>query len=245
MDPHQIYLQHEDFSFRSSQSPRYDSEIAHNDHQIGRLLDALDERGLLDRTVVVFTADHGEELGEHGITGHFTLHEEVLRIPMIVASYALEPRVVDLAVSQLDVLPTVLPLIGLALGPGPSGRDVLAEAPPERPLFAERLQPNAFRQRSVRSGRYKLIQIDENPTPSENTKNFEYDSLAKLETGERLFDLAQDAAETTNVLAEHPVEAAALRALLEQHFEALTSEDRTIEMTPEREAELRSLGYIE
>jgi choline-sulfatase len=245
MDPHQMYLQHEGFTFRRSPTPRYDSEIAHNDYQVGRLLDALDERGLLDRTVVVFTADHGEELGEHGVTGHFTLHEEVLRIPLIIDSQAIAPRAVDLPVSQLDVLPTLLGLIGLAPPPGPSGRDVLAEAPPEAPIFAERIQPNAFRQRSVRSGKYKLIQIDENPAPSANTANFEYDALAKLETGLWLFDLAKDAAEKTNVLAERPAEAAALRALLEQHFEARTAEDRTIAMTPEREAELRSLGYIE
>lgn len=63
----------------------YDAEIADLDAEIGRLLDAVDRRGLLERTVAVLAADHGEEFREHGGFGHGrTLYREQLHVPLIV-----------------------------------------------------------------------------------------------------------------------------------------------------------------
>lgn len=245
MDPHQEFIGHDQFEFGDLSADLYDSEIAHNDEQVGRLLAALGERGLLDRSVVVLTADHGEELGEHGVTGHFTLHDEVLRIPLIIQASTLRPRTMDLRVSQLDILRTVLSLVGLSPQPGAQGRDILAASLPATPIFAERIQPNAYRQRSVVSGDLKLIYIDENPNPAASASDFEYDTLAKLETGLRLFDLDADPGETTDLFDQRRSEAMALLALLKAQFGEVDLPEGTIEITPQREAELRSLGYIE
>lgn len=93
----------------------YKAEIAYLDEHVGRLVDQLRDGGLLDRTLLIVTSDHGEHLGEHGLTGHeFSLYEEVLRVPLIVRY---PPRFrpggrVDAAVSLVDIAPTVLDVLG-------------------------------------------------------------------------------------------------------------------------------------
>ena len=244
-DPHLFFLPHQDFRFGAADLDRYDGEIAHNDHQIGRLLAALEERDLLDRTVVVFTADHGEEFGEHGGLGHFTLYEEVLRIPLVVRSPRAGPLTVELPVGQIDVLPTLLPLLGFQVPPGFPGRNTLADSAAPSPIFAERTQPATFRQRTVISGGFKLIYIDRNPHPPSYAGKIEYEEQAKLAVGLRLFEIRSDPGETTDLIDERPDVARDLLALLQSRFVEIAPAEGTIELTKERLDELRELGYIE
>lgn len=125
---------------------RYDGAIRYVDQQLGRLLTWLDETGRLDTTTVVVTSDHGEELGEHGGTGHgFTLYEEQLRVPLVVrgnASLELARGVVAAEpVSLVDITPTLLDLAGLPVPSDLEGRSLrpaLEGRPlPPRPVFAE------------------------------------------------------------------------------------------------------------
>jgi arylsulfatase A-like enzyme len=89
-DPHFEYRPHEPWSsFGTSASDRYDQEIASTDFQIGRLMEALEKSDRLDSTIVIFTSDHGEEFGEHGGEYHYTLYDEVVRVP---SSYAPSAR---------------------------------------------------------------------------------------------------------------------------------------------------------
>jgi arylsulfatase A-like enzyme len=116
----------------------YEAEIAQLDAAIGRLVDELAGRGLLERTVVVLVADHGEEFHEHGGFGHGrTLFREQLHVPLIVrlpGRAAAGTRVARLA-RQVDVLPTILALLGMeppTSGPGvpllyPRGRPVAGD----------------------------------------------------------------------------------------------------------------------
>jgi arylsulfatase A-like enzyme len=97
----------------------YDRDVVEMDRAIGSVLEALDARGLTGRTLVVFTADHGEELLEHGWVGHAstsgeaTLHDEVLRIPLVVAGPGVPAGRVTSALAQnVDVAPTLLALAG-------------------------------------------------------------------------------------------------------------------------------------
>lgn len=86
---------------------RYDQSIRYLDDQLARLFAALDAR-----TTVVVMADHGEEFWDHGGFEHgHTLHDEVIRIPLIVRASGVPPRVVDAPVSTIDVLPTILDLL--------------------------------------------------------------------------------------------------------------------------------------
>jgi uncharacterized sulfatase len=101
----------------------YRGEVAWTDAAIGELLDALEARGRLDETLIVVTADHGEEFFEHGGRGHRqTLHDEVLRVPLLVVpprSRVPAPApVCEAQVSLSDLLPTVLDLAGLEAPPG-------------------------------------------------------------------------------------------------------------------------------
>ncbi|HEX2464924.1 MAG TPA: sulfatase [Thermoanaerobaculia bacterium] len=90
----------------------YDAEIAFTDFHVGRLLDALETRGLLARAYVVFTSDHGENLGEDGLFYEHgpSVHDSSLRVPLLVAGPGIEPRV-DRAIARLeDLTPTLLAL---------------------------------------------------------------------------------------------------------------------------------------
>src|SRR6185436_6011947 len=109
----------------------YDGEIAFTDHQLGRLLDAIDAEGLAARTLVVVTADHGEGLMQHGHMGHgLHLYEEAVRVPLVfrwpgsLPAGALVPGPVE----HVDLVPTVLDLLGLPRGGGEIEGQSLAAA---------------------------------------------------------------------------------------------------------------------
>lgn len=165
-DPHMPYLPPERRNeFGSAESDRYDAEIRYTDRHIGAVLDELAARGLADRTVVVVTADHGEELGEHGIRFHArSLFNPVVRVPLIVRVPGAPPRQVATPVSLVDVMPTILSLAGVAQPPGISGRS-LAEAIvgdgrlPDRPVVIE-LAPDRQIERDMVglvAGGWKLV----------------------------------------------------------------------------------------
>ncbi|MFI5181864.1 MAG: sulfatase [Thermoanaerobaculia bacterium] len=106
----------------------YDADVERMDAEIGKVLAALFARGLADRTIVVFTADHGEELLDHGWVGHAStsgeakLDEEVLRIPLVFAGPGIPAaRVTDALAQNVDVTPTVLSIAGAARPKGMQG----------------------------------------------------------------------------------------------------------------------------
>ena len=120
-DAHEPYRPAEEFRRHFVRKPsdavgRYDAAIATIDDVIGRTLQVLQERGVLDNTVLVVTADHGEAFGEHGFTTHGnTLYLETLKVPLLVRFPGVVPagRRIDAAVSLVDVTSTVLELTRL------------------------------------------------------------------------------------------------------------------------------------
>jgi arylsulfatase A-like enzyme len=122
----------------------YEGEVLYTDHEIGRLLSGLDERGLADDTVVVVTADHGEAFGEHGTIGHgWFLNDAVLSVPLVMrAPWEIPAGVrVPTPVSLVDVTPTLLQLAGLRLPTGRQGVSLL-------PLIADPTSAS-YRDRTV------------------------------------------------------------------------------------------------
>ena len=94
----------------------YDNCIASLDQEVGRLIDELQIRGLLEKTLLILTADHGEQFGEHGTFGHgLSLYEPEVHVPMLIISPGRVPRgrVVGEAVSLRDVPATVVDFLGL------------------------------------------------------------------------------------------------------------------------------------
>ncbi len=93
----------------------YDDCLAYLDAQLDRLFKALDERGLLDNTVVIITSDHGEQFGEHGVFEHGnSLHGQAVHVPLLIASPMRFPsgRIVSEPVSLHDLPATIVDLLG-------------------------------------------------------------------------------------------------------------------------------------
>ncbi len=113
-DPHAVYMAPEPFRSEYKHNP-YNGEIAYVDSQIGALLSQLEELGVQDRTLVVYTADHGEGLGEHGEQTHSLLaYDGTLHVPMIWHAPAGIPpgKLLERQTCLTDVVPTTLHLLG-------------------------------------------------------------------------------------------------------------------------------------
>ncbi len=114
-DPHLYYDPPPPFDDRYFLSP-YDGEVAYTDSQIGVLLNGLEDLGLLENTLVVFTSDHGEDLGQHGEGSHgFFLYDATVMVPLILSHPASLPSGVSIPAQArtVDIMPTVLDLAGL------------------------------------------------------------------------------------------------------------------------------------
>lgn len=96
----------------------YYAVVSHLDHQVGRLVEQLESRGLRQRTMIVFLSDNGYHLGSHGLGNKITMHEESVRVPMFMTGPGVpKGRKSQALVSSLDVYPTLLELAGADLMP--------------------------------------------------------------------------------------------------------------------------------
>lgn len=167
----------------------YYALIAFVDEQVGRLLDALTESGHHENTIVVFTADHGLAVGQHGLMGKQNLYDHSIRVPLILAGPGMpKGKQCDSLCHLTDLFPTLCDLVEL---PTPTSVDgglslLPCLSSPSGPI--REVLYHAYRdcQRAIRDRRYKLI---------------EYSVGGKRHT--QLFDLIDDPAEINN-LAEVP-----------------------------------------
>ncbi len=161
---------------------QYDNALTYVDHWVGFIRKELERAGQLDRSILVLVGDHGEGFMEHGLARHgMHLWNEMIHVPLLMlAPGLLEPRRFDQDVSQIDIPPTVLGLMGLPPHPAWQGVDVLADdyLQRSRPVFSV-LQLTRY-QEAVVWGNTKYI--------------------ADLNTRQEwLFDLTQDPGETRNL----------------------------------------------
>lgn len=210
----------------------YDSEIRHNDEQLGLLLAGLRERELFEDTLVVVTADHGEAFAERGDPwiGHSrTLFQELIRVPLVVKWPGQRAAaVVDTPVGLARLHATVAAEVGLEPSlqlppPTPTWRQPGAVA-----LFAE--TGKGGRQEALIRYPWKLIKHRETARTA-------------------LFDLGQDPTERTDVSAQQPAVAAAMGELLDSWGQRVAhgGDDRgEIEprLSPDQIERLRALGYL-
>ena len=255
-DPHWPYAPPPEFAGRFPLAPgpgaelraqvaRYDAEIAFTDQQIGELLAGLDRLGLANATVVAITADHGEGLMQHGLLGHgVQIYEEQVRVPLLLRWPGHLPagRVVEGAVSLIDLAPTLLELAGVApSGEAMQGRSLVPvllgseRVDPTRAIFLYRREYEPGREEGltvagekfgVRLGDFKLVL-----GPEEGTRE--------------LFDLQHDPQEREELTAAEPVRAAELEKRiadwLAENRRDVTAPDPTSHEDLER---LRALGYV-
>jgi arylsulfatase A-like enzyme len=112
------------------------------DEGLGRVVEALEDSGKADNTLVLFTVDHGDHLGQHAMYQKMEMYEQAIRIPLLIRGPGVRPQEIDTCVSHLDVMPTLLDLAGLTPPDqldGRSLRDCLlhGEVPEERPVFCQ------------------------------------------------------------------------------------------------------------
>ncbi len=230
-----IYDLHTPYNLSASEKARYgegyNGELGYIDHVIGDFWNYLVSHDLVNKSLIVFTSDHGEGLGDHGESTHgYFIYQSTLHVPLIVhwpAGEAPMPAQVDAPASLLDVSPTILSALRLAVPQAMEGKSLLATAAP-RDIFSESVYPQKHfgtsALASLRSGHYKYIEA---PKPE-------------------FYDLAQDPGELTDLYASKGSVASAyrerlnqLRLLYKPHTQATQNA-----LSPEAVERLHALGYL-
>ena len=184
-------------------SDLYDAEIAALDHEIGTLIDGLRDAGILDETIVVITADHGENLGDHGLLDHkFSLHRTLTHVPLLVRWPGVFDggRKVDDVVRLVDVAPTILDLLGLERE-GLDGTSLRGDVTGRRAYAvwgAWRRAEEEMKQRYPTGDLSPLLLSIEAVTAER------HHFIRYSDGREELYDLAVDPAETTNLAEREP-----------------------------------------
>ena len=219
----------------------YDGGIATADREVGRLLDGLEALGLAERSLVVVTSDHGEDLGDRlplrpGNHGH-SLYDELMLVPLIVH----DPRPgapvgrVAYQVRSVDVMPTILDQLGVLAPEGLAGQSfaglMRGEETGDRPAYA-RIQDAGVRE-MVRDGSHKLIR-----------------NVFPIVPSIELYDLAEDPTESRSLAEQRPERLAELGAVLGE-LRSSIAEEGPPSYAPQQKvpAELRerleALGYAQ
>jgi arylsulfatase A-like enzyme len=214
----------------------YDGAIAYLDSQLGRLLNGLKEQGIYDDSMIIVTSDHGENLGERNILGHWvSLYQDEVSIPLIVKyPRQKEARTVEGLVSQIDFAPTILETAGIRVPPAFQGRSLEQPVDEERFVYSEAFWPRSpyrsdrrFRrsQRAIFQGSNKYIES----SPG----------------GREMYNLAADPGEARDVLTENVQLASVLQGALAE-WAAHQPRFAGGAATPEQVLkQLKSLGYVQ
>ncbi|HTZ09682.1 MAG TPA: sulfatase-like hydrolase/transferase [Acidimicrobiales bacterium] len=177
----------------------YSADISVIDDAVGRIVAALEAKGVLDDTWIVYTSDHGEMGGNHGLMSKCVLYEQAVRVPLIVRPPRGCPhRVVDALVEHLDVPATVRDIAGADDVPGSEGRSLRAVLDGGAPVPRDVSISENWGFASFETDRHRLVVDEDAGTPCQ------------------LFDLVEDPHEDRDLLAD-PSAKAALDQLMETH----------------------------
>jgi arylsulfatase A-like enzyme len=217
-------------------SADYDAGIRYTDDLLASFLGQLARRGILDRTLVVVTSDHGFEFGEHGGVGHARgVYDEQLHVPLIMRHprFARGGRRIENVVALMDIAPTILSIVGAARPASFTGVDLRplldGGSLPAREIFSEQLW----------GARQTLLRTDTR-------------AWIQKTTGLELYDIVADPNEQHDLATAHAAEAAdggrriaAFREACARQAEGLQVSATAGAPDPARTEALRALGYIE
>ena len=240
-DPHDPYEPPQPYDRQYRERP-YDGEIAYTDENVGKVIDYLKSNKLYDNCMIVLLGDHGEGLGEHGEKHHgFFIYDSTLRIPLIFKLPGPGPhesRRLSQPVLTIDVLPTILQVLGVAdrvrtaeiQGKGIyaalMGRPMPGEATSYAELFLPYYHFDWSPLLSIRRGRYKFIDAPR----------------------AELYDTEADPGETQNLYARKGALAGQLKDLLRQTSSRYSPRGGAAgmpkEIDPVTLEKLQSLGYL-
>lgn len=226
----------------------YDGEIRSSDTNMQDVLAKLREKGLEKDTLIVFTADHGEELYDHNkyFYHQCSIYDSVLRIPLIfkLPGALAAGKVVGDQIQNVDVAPTILQLLKLPVPKSFEGRSFMPllfgmGGDEARPAFAERTE----RIYSIRTPEWKYIYNPENLTP-ECLKRRGNESTPYVIQKEELYRVREDPGEKRNVVADNPEVARDLRTRLVEWVETDKRVHKEHQLTKDELERLRALGYV-
>lgn len=238
-DAHRPYDPPEPFKSQYRNEPwgSYDGEVAYVDALMGELVAWLEDEELIDTTIVVFVADHGESLGDHEeLTHGFFIYDATMRVPFIVSApyAALRARRVSAQVRTIDLMPTLLELVGSDVPDSVQGSSLVPiltgrRNQPELTALGESLLPEHY---------------GWSPLASLRTNDFHYIEAPRPE----LYDLRNDPSERTNLASRRAATVHELQAELDDLRDRYGAEDtdersRAV-VDPETRDKLAALGYL-
>ena len=212
----------------------YRGELQYVDAVIGEIFDELTKRNLLSQTIVVITGDHGEMFGEHGESGHgFFIYQESLHVPLLFLLPDHKAGKSDTVVELVDLMPTILDLLGIAVPETIQGKSVAAVFKglkvSDEIAYSESLTAmqhfGAEPLRSIQDHRFKYI-----------------DSLKP-----ELYDLSKDDGEMNNIALQEKQIASRMKSSLQaivSKYNAAADKRQVRTLSPEQQEQLAALGYI-
>ena len=253
MDVHEYAAPPHLRTFGTDSKGAYLAAIRWVDDAVERVRKQLDAADVLDRTVIVFGADHGDTFGEHGIHGHArNVLTPVVSVPLVIRlPFRVEPAArVATQVRNLDLAPTLLDLAGISIPESFEGRSLLPLVTGEakesdRPSYAALgvpLFPDASVQSALNDGSWTYAR---NATPPEDDPEA-YEGKAVAPGAEFLFDRRVDPGENANLLTHERVEAERMRALLHAHLAGRNEGvvESGVRIDPGIAERLRAMGYL-
>lgn len=206
----------------------YDGEIEYTDRVIGEILTFLQERNLLQNTIVVLLSDHGESLGEHGEMTHGVfLYDATLKVPLMISAPGFNPKRIANQVRLADVASTITELASIPASLTPGGKSLvplMKGGTKDLPAYSETYYTNLL--------------MGWAPLHSLRWSNKKWIDSPKPE----FYNLSTDPKELKNIYTSTSVPAAA-RSELQQHMTA-TAASAAAEVDPETKEKLTSLGYV-
>jgi choline-sulfatase len=229
----------------------YDAAVQGTDELVNRIIKGLERRKILRNGVLVFLADHGEELYEHNqfIFHSCSVYQSGLHVPLgIIAEGLVDPGRVDLTVELIDVAPTLLDFLGLpamAESHGTSLVPYLEGSAADEPIKAQYSEYEDTLLRTVRLGDWKLVDNPEEYQPfclpGAPANHYPLDKF-------ELYNLATDPKEQINLASEEPQIVEELHNMITERFADSkrqdNHQDNRQKLSEEMKEQLRSMGYI-
>lgn len=211
LEPHDKYAYHKDFP--PSSTPMrgvYDGEVAAADHEVGKVLAAIEASPQRDSTAVVVSADHGEAFGEHQRFRHgFTVFEEEVHVPLMIRVPGQKPRRIDTPRSTMDIPRTVAALLGVDVPARWRGasllQDLQTENPDQRPVIVDVPElMNLPAQQAVIMGHDKVIRFKSRWSVYDLESDPKEQKKLPLDANQELVDRAKAAIDTIDFVPHQP-----------------------------------------
>jgi arylsulfatase A-like enzyme len=206
----------------------YDGGVRYTDAKVQEILETVRRNGLVEDTVIVITSDHGESLGERRAVGHNNIYDVQLKVPLIIALPSGRARVIETPVQSVDILPTLLSILGVESPAGLPGVDLTTRLDEAGEDDRVRLSQNASgTSTTVYEGKHWALMIKQ----------------GKIRA---LYDLRIDPQQLNDLQHERPDVAARLfRDFLERDVPEAELRSRPRDLDPKIVEELKALGYVE